>query len=203
MPSDCHRSRCRRSSTSRTIWLLRKSLRISYSKVPALSIRPPPQSAGHSIDAAQLGAARARVGRHFCIGRDHRMLGQHLRQHLAPAARRRDATRARAERVLHDAVFQRVKRDHRHPSTSACSLGLQHIHCRPINESSPSSSPLTQMRSAWNVRVAGSIRCHPRAATARRTISASRAGAFRCGSLLPRHRRSPAPPAATRRSSPN
>ncbi len=44
----------------------------------------------------------------------------------------------------------------------------------PINESSPSSSPLTQMRSAWKVRVAGSIRCQPRAATARRTISASR-----------------------------
>ena len=29
------------------------------------------------------------------------------------------------------------------------------------------------MRSAWKVRVAGSIRCHPRAATARRTIAAS------------------------------
>src|SRR6187402_3229011 len=41
MPSDIHKSRRRRSSTSRTIWLLRKSLRISYSKVPALSIAPP------------------------------------------------------------------------------------------------------------------------------------------------------------------
>ena len=41
---------------------------------------------------------------------------------------------------------------------------------RPINESSPSSSRLTQMRSAWKVRVAGSIRCQPRAATPRRTI---------------------------------
>ncbi len=35
---------------------------------------------------------------------------------------------------------------------------------RPRNSSSPSSSPLTQMRSAWKVRVAGSIRCQPRAA---------------------------------------
>ena len=55
-------------------------------------------------------------------------------------------------------------------STPDCSRDT----AEPINESSPSNSRLTQMRSAWKVRVAGSIRCHPRAATARRTISARR-----------------------------
>src|SRR5215471_17288582 len=42
------------------------------------------------------------------------------------------------------------------------------------NASSPSSSRFTQIRSAWNVRVAGSIRWCPRCGTARRTIEASR-----------------------------
>ena len=63
------------------------------------------------------------------------------------------------------------------------------------NPSSPSSSRFTQMRIAWNVRVAGSIREYPLRGIARRTMSASRPVVVdRPRPAAPR--RSPAPPAA-------
>ena len=93
-------------------------------------------------NAARSLALRARgLRRHFLVGRDHRVLGQHLSR--SPSRQPRCA-RQRAERVLHDAVLERVKRDHGQPP-----LGLQPSRqLAPINESSPSSSPLTQIRSA-------------------------------------------------------
>ena len=50
-----------------------------------------------------------------------------------------------------------MERDHAQPR------GRREMHGRsPTNVSRSSSSPLTQIRRAWNVRVAGSMRCHPR-----------------------------------------
>jgi hypothetical protein len=97
------------------------------------------------LGGAQLGAARARVA---CDSRPRRR----------SPARRQHAHRARfpiegAQRVLDDAVLERMEGDDDQPGAGA---QAQHGVAHELVEAS--SSPLTQMRSAWKVRVAGSIR---------------------------------------------
>src|SRR3954470_11180046 len=71
----------------------------------------------------------------------------------------------------------------RAPARSRCDASTR-------KASRPSSSRLTQIRSAWKVRVAGSMRWYPRLGIARRTICASCAvvvtGASRRASTTPR-----------------
>src|SRR6185436_5271827 len=66
-----------------------------------------PAGPGPSCDTlrrAELGAPRAWVGRHFFVARHDRLLRQHLHEAVALLQR--------AQRVLDDAVFERVKGDH-------------------------------------------------------------------------------------------
>ena len=104
-PTDFHSSRCRASSTSRTIGLLRTSFLIAYSNASAMVYA--------SLSAARSFALRARGLR--CTSSssgDERLLRQHL--HARPSR-----CCERAQRVLDDAVLERVKRDHDQPRAGA------------------------------------------------------------------------------------
>src|SRR5688572_7620898 len=102
MPTDFQSSRCRVSSTSRTIGLLRTSFLMAYSKASAMLF---PGGNGDAFGHAELRAARPRVPLDLFLGRHDRLLGQHPHADVAGLLEG-------PERVLHDAVFERVKRDH-------------------------------------------------------------------------------------------
>ena len=74
------------------------------------------------------------------------------------------------KRVFHRAILERVKRDHGQPPVRARAGPPR----RSRNDRRPSISSFIQIRSAWNVRVAGSIRCQPRPPAARRTTRGQR-----------------------------
>ena len=111
---------------------------------------------------AQLRAARP-------AGCDRARRHRHVTGFFVNTCKPVAACASAAHRVLHDAILERVERDHREPPALPASRDAASCTKR----SSPSSSPFTQIRSAWNVRVAGSIRCQPRVGTARRTSDAS------------------------------
>ena len=99
-----HISRCRSRSTSRTIGLLRTSFLIAYSKVSAVMSAPP-------VLTAWLPAT----------SRCARVDSVRSRPRSAPAAAWSACVIAsrrlqRPQRVLHDAVLERVERDHHQPS---------------------------------------------------------------------------------------
>ena len=93
MPTDFHSSRCRASSTSRTIGLLRTSFLIAYSKA---SIRPFTASVAHARPR-ELRAARARVALHFLVARHERLLGQHLQRRASRLLRARETCASRCD----------------------------------------------------------------------------------------------------------
>ena len=138
MPTERHSWRCRASSTSRTIGLFRTSFLIAYSKSIA---------AHASLSIARSLALRARGLRATSSSPGTTGLRGQDAQRASPAAER-------PERVLDDAILERVERDHREPRARRAAGATASAR----NVSRPSSSRLTQMRSAWNVRVAGSIR---------------------------------------------
>ena len=102
-PTDFQSSRCRVSSTSRTIGLFRTSFLIAYSNGSA-TVRPsfPPRAASRFAPA---GCAALRSRRH------ERLLRQHPDQRLAAFER--------AQRVLHDPILERMKRDDGEPRAGA------------------------------------------------------------------------------------
>ena len=101
--ADRHSSRCRASSTSRTIGLFRTSFLIAYSKSSAL------------MPASRLRAA-SRFARADCARPRRRSGHGPLRQ---DRARRRRRLRKRAERVLDDPILERVKADDGQPRAGA------------------------------------------------------------------------------------
>src|SRR4029079_17529053 len=123
MPTDFHSSRCFSSSTSRTIGLLRTSFRIAYSDgfITGFFARARAFPSRHPFRGAELGAARARIAVDFRVGRDERLLGQHLYQPVALLQR--------PQRVLDDAVLEGVEGDHHQPRAGA------EATCRQFHES--------------------------------------------------------------------
>src|SRR5207249_11064398 len=103
MPTEVHSSRWRARSTSRTMGLLRTSFLMAYSKASGIS--------GQPFSGAQLRASRPRVLRHFPGVRRQRFAGEH--------ADERFTALERAERVLHDAVLERMKSDDDEPRAGA------------------------------------------------------------------------------------
>ena len=100
---------------------------------------------------AQLRASRARVAPYFVLVRHDRLLRQHL-QHggVWPCASARSVCF-----TMRSSSEWNVMTTSRAPTRSRRAAASR-------NRSSPSSSRFTQMRSAWNVRVAGSMRWYPR-----------------------------------------
>src|SRR5262245_46827646 len=106
--TDFQSSRCRASSTSRTMGLFRTSLRIAYSNASDML------GLAHcrALCRAQLRAARARISFDFPVARNDWLFRQQRDCRVGSA-------RERSEGVLHDAIFERVKRDHREASAGA------------------------------------------------------------------------------------
>src|SRR5206468_8152432 len=103
MPTDAHNSRWRAWSTSRTIGLLRTSFLMAYSNGSGISRQP--------FGGAQLRATSTRVLRHLVVGRHERFSGQDADERLA--------TLEGTQRVLHDAILERMKCDDDKPSARA------------------------------------------------------------------------------------
>ena len=107
---------------------------------------PASSPSGRPLGRPELRAPGPRVPIDLRLRRHHRA--------LRPNAD--DAGRCNARNVCFTAILERVKRQHHQPPA-----GASRSAARVRNPSSPSSSWLTQIRIAWKVRVAGSIRVYP------------------------------------------
>ena len=129
----CNRApncRCRASSTSRTIGLFRTSFLIAYSK--SVAAHAEPLNRAQLARCAPAGCAR--------LSSSPASIGRFVRIANAPPSPCASAP----ERVLDDAVLERVKRDRPRAAPPASSRSAAPSR----NVSSPSSSRFTQIRSA-------------------------------------------------------
>src|SRR5688500_4708850 len=68
-------------------------------------------SSRETLGRAQLGAAGARIAPDLFVARHDRLLGQYLHELLAALEG--------AERMFHDAIFERMEADHDEPASGA------------------------------------------------------------------------------------
>ena len=160
-PTDFHSSRCRASSTSRTIGLLRTSFLMAYSKGSAMVASASRQS---SRSAARSFALRARGLRRTSSSPGTTGFFVSTLSAASPLLLER------AQRVLHDAVLERVERDDDEPRARRAAAA------RPSRESDRARRARGSPRCAAPGTSASPDRsaCSRARGTARRTIAASR-----------------------------